>query len=251
MQTAVPVPVARAASITPAAALARRDHLFYSGMALVSAAVVFGGFAPTYFMRSYFHGPALTPLRLVHGAVFTGWIVLYVVQNLLVATGRTRIHRKLGVAGAVLAAAIVVVGSVLAVQVAAAGRVPPGNPLSPRAFLVIPLFDMATFAPLVAAGIYLRRNLQAHKRLMLLATISLLPAAFGRLPPAQLYGPAFFLGMVDLLVLTGVAYDLFTRRRVHRAYLIGGAYLFVMQPLRMLLAGTAAWLAVADFLISR
>ena len=251
MGTIVPAPLAAAGPSVSDAADRRRDHLFFSGMAIAIAGVVFAGFAPTYFMRSYFHGPELTPLRMVHGAVFTAWIALFVAQNLLVTAGRTRVHRRLGVAGAVLAAAMVVVGSMLAVQAAAAGRVPPGNPMSPRAFLVIPLFDLATFAPLIACGIFLRRRPQAHKRLMLLATISILAAAFGRLPPAQSYGPLFFLGMVDLLVLAGVAYDLVARRKVHPAYLWGGAFIFAMQPLRMVVAGTAAWLAVADFLIGR
>jgi hypothetical protein len=251
MVTTVPASHAAAPPMAAGAALRRRDHLFYSGMAITIAVVVFAGFAPTYFMRSYFRGPELTPLRLVHGGVFTAWIGLFVVQNLLVMRGRTRIHRRLGVAGAVLAAAMVVVGSVLAIQVAAAGRVPPGNPMSPRAFLVIPLFDLATFAPLIALAIYLRGRPEAHKRLMLLATISILGAAFGRLPPAQTYGPLFFLGMVDVLVLAGVAYDLATRRKVHPAYAWGGAFIFLMQPLRMMIAGTAAWLAVADFLVGR
>jgi len=252
MDTLVPAPLAGVRR-TPwlSAALRRRDHVFYSGMSLAIAAVVFVGFSRTYFMRSYFHGPALTPLRLVHGAVFTAWIALFVAQNLLVATGRTRIHRKLGVAGVALAAAMVGVGSMLAIQVARAGRVPPGSPMTPRGFLVIPLFDLATFVPLIAAGIALRRSPEAHKRLMLLATISILGAAFGRLPPAAAYGPLFFFGAVDLLALAGPVYDLATRRRVHPAYLWGGAYLVLMQPLRLVLSGTAAWLAFADLLIGR
>ena len=123
--------------------------------------------------------------------------------------------------------------------------------MNPRSFLAIPLFDMAVFAPLVAAGIYFRRDSEMHKRLMLLATVSLMTAAAGRLPPTLKYGPLFFFGMVDLMVLAGPLYDLITRRRVHRAYVWGGLLIILSQPLRLVLSGTAAWLAFADLLTGR
>ena len=101
-------------------------------------------------------------------------------QTALVAGGRRDIHRRLGVAGAVLAAAMVVVGTILAIWNAREGRAPPGVP--PLPFLIIPLFDMLVFAPLVAAAVWYRRRPETHKRLMLLATLSLLAAAVARLP---------------------------------------------------------------------
>ncbi|MFL5542577.1 MAG: hypothetical protein ACJ8J0_26560 [Longimicrobiaceae bacterium] len=231
------------------AGLRRRDHVFYSGMAFAVAALVVVGFSPTFFLRSYFGGPELTPLRIAHGSAFTAWVALFVVQTLLVATRRTPVHRRLGVAGAVLAVAMVGLGVALAISAARAGRAPPGQ--EPRAFLAIPLFDLATFAPLVAAAIWFRGRPETHKRLMLLATLSILGAAAGRLPPAAVYGPLFFFGVVDVLVLAGPVYDLATRRRVHPAYVWGGLLIILSQPLRLVLSGTAAWLAFAGMLIGR
>src|SRR5918997_4593907 len=81
----------------------RRERLFYTGMAVAFAFTVFAGFARTYYLRPYFGTPSLTPLLHLHGIVFTSWLALLLTQTALVAANRTRIHRRLGVAGAVLA----------------------------------------------------------------------------------------------------------------------------------------------------
>ena len=72
--------------------------LFYSGMAIAAAVVVFAGFAPTYFLKPAFGGPPLPPLLHVHGLIFTSWMVLFIVQARLIAGRRTPLHRRLGVA---------------------------------------------------------------------------------------------------------------------------------------------------------
>src|SRR4029078_3829549 len=84
------------------------DHLFYVGMSLASMVTVFVGFAPTYYLKGYFHGAPLAPLVHLHGVVFTTWILLFFGQTVLVARDRTDLHRKLGWAGAILAATLVV-----------------------------------------------------------------------------------------------------------------------------------------------
>jgi hypothetical protein len=225
--------------------LARRnDRIFYCGMSAVAAALVFAGFSRTYYLSSYFNGPSLTPLRHVHGAIFTAWVMLFMVQTWLVAADRTDLHRKLGVFGAMLAAAMVVVGTILSIDNARAGRSAPGVP--PLAFLAMVLFDMVVFSTLVAMGVYFRRRPETHKRLMLLATLNLLAAAVARLPTAlAAAGPPFYFGVVDLLVLTAVGYDLVTRRKVHPAYVWGGLWIVGSQLLRLVLSGTPAWLAFA------
>jgi len=50
------------------------------------------------------------------------------------------------------------------------------------AFLTLGLGDILTFAIFVVAALYFRAQSQAHKRLMILATISLLPRALARIP---------------------------------------------------------------------
>ncbi len=228
----------------------RTDRLFYGGMFIVIAAIVFVGFSRTFYLSPWFHGPALTPLRVVHGTLFSAWILLLITQTSLITAGRTDIHRRVGVGGAVLAAVMVVVGTVLAISNAREGRAPPG--IGPLQFLAIPLFDMVVFSVLVTLGISFRRQSETHKRLMLLATLTLLAAAVARLPTSlAAAGPPFYFGVVDGLVLVGVVYDLITRRKVHPVYLWGGLFMVGSQVLRLAVSGTPGWLAFATMLVGR
>ncbi len=227
----------------------RRERLFYTGMAVVFIITVFAGFARTYYLSPLFGTPSLTPLLHLHGLVFSSWLVLLVAQTALVAAKRTDIHRRLGIAGGAIAALMLVIGTMTAIIRAKIVEVPPGSP-SPLAFLTIPLGDMLVFGILVGAGFYFRRRPDTHKRLMLLATIAILPAAIARLPFAfiQQVGPLAFFGLADLFVLVCLIYDLITRRRPHRATVTGGLLIIASQPLRLMLGNTQAWLTFADWL---
>jgi len=169
------------------------DRLFFSGMALASALMLFLGFLPSYFNRSA-EFPPLTPLYQLHGAVFTAWIVLLVAQTALVAGRRTDIHRTLGVAGALLATVVFVVGVAVSVETLRRNGGPPGG--DPRKFFAIPIGDIIVFAVLVGVAVLQRQQSDTHKRLMLLATISLLTAAVGRILRQVGMGgaPGLFLG---------------------------------------------------------
>lgn len=246
---------------TTVAAPARRtaaqgayDRVFYSGIAGVMALTVLAGFAPTYYLRSFVEAPvtvsgaaSLSPLTHLHGVVFTGWVVLFVVQTALVASRRVAVHRRLGMAGAVLAAAMCGVGYTTAIATARRGGAPPG--VDPMVFLVVPLVDLILFAGFVTAAVLARRNREAHKRLMLLAYTSIIAAATARLPGMLPYGPFAFFGLALLFAAAGVVYDLTTRRRVHPVYVWGGGLLAASVPLRLLLSGTSAWRAFAEFLV--
>jgi hypothetical protein len=190
----------------------------------------------------------LTPLLQLHGIVFTSWIVLLLTQTTLVAANRTNVHRRLGLLGGGIAMMIVVVGTMTAIIREKLGAAPPGGP-PPLVFLAIPLFDMLVFSGLVAAGFYFRRRADVHKRLMLLATISILAAAIARLPFGILKaGPPAFFGLTDLFIVACIIYDLITRRRVHRATVWGGLIIFLSQPLRLMIAGTSVWMTFATWL---
>lgn len=233
---------------TPALTRRRRERWFYLGMSIVIVITVFAGFAPTYFLRPYFTTEPLLPLLHLHGLVFTAWIVLFITQTTLVATHRTHIHRRLGIAGGVLATLMVMVGVITAIIRAKQGAAPPGGP-SGLVFLVVPLGDMLVFAILVGAGFYFRRRPDVHKRLMMLATIGILTAAVARLPFAIMQaGPIAFFGLTDVLVVVCVLYDLITLKRVHRATALAGLLIIASQPLRLMIGGTQAWLTFATWL---
>jgi len=232
---------------------ARRDRLFYGGIAIALALTVFCGFAPTFYLRLFSGAPKttisgrpFTTLVGIHAALFTGWVTLFIVQTALVAGRRVRVHQRLGVAGAFLAGSMIVVGTLLAVESAAAGAAPPG--VDPLAFLAIPMGDILLFACFVVAALRLRRDREAHKRLMLLAYVSLMAAAVARLPGVLPLGPLAFYGLAFLFVAAGVVHDLATRGRLHPVYLWGGAAYILAVPLRLLISGTGAWRTVAVFL---
>jgi hypothetical protein len=145
-----------------------------------------------------------------------------------------------------LAAAMVVAGTIIAIATAARGSAPPG--MDPLAFLVIPLFDMVLFATFVTAALALRRDKEAHKRLMLLAYVSIIVAAVARLPGVLPLGPPAFFGLSFLFVVAAGIYDFLSRRRVHKVYLWGGALILVSVPARLFISGTSAWRSLAELL---
>lgn len=234
-------------------AATRYDRIFYGGMGVLLAAVAVAGFAPTFYLRSWFGAPPtvagtteLTPLAQIHGAVFTGWMVLFTIQTSLIASRRVGVHRRLGVAGVVLAALMIVVGAMTATAAARRGTAPPGA--EPLSFLVVPLFDLVLFATFVTAAVLRRRDKEAHKRLMLLAYISIIAAAVARLPGVLPYGPLMFFGIGYGLSLIGAAYDQWSRGRIHRVYYWGIPLLLISVPARLMLSTTTAWRSFAEFL---
>lgn len=230
------------------------DRLFYSGMAVAMTLTVIAGFARTYYFRGYLGDPAtfsgaaaLTPIIHLHGALFTAWMVLFIVQTGLIAARRVAVHRRLGFAGAGLAAAMVVVGVKTAIAGAQRGAGPPG--IDPLVFLVVPLFDIALFAGFVAAAMWRRRDKEAHKRLMLLAYVAIVTAGVARIPGVLPFGPLAFFALSFLFVLAGIIYDRVSRGRIHRVYVVGGAILVLSVPVRLALSGTAAWQSFARSLV--
>lgn len=228
--------------------LRRRERLFYVGMAVAILITVFAGFSRSYFLKAQFGTPPLSLLLHVHGLIFTSWILLFLTQTTLVAARRTDIHRRLGVLGGVLAALVLILGTATAIIRVKGGSAPiPGVP--PLAFLAMPFFDMVVFAILVGAAFYYRHRADVHKRLMTLATISLLSAPIARLPfEFMKAGPPAFFGLTDLFIAALLVYDLSTRRRVHPATIWGGLLIVASQPLRLMISATPAWLAFAGWL---
>ncbi len=226
----------------------QRTRRFYVGMAIAIAITVFAGFSRTYFLKAYYGTPELSRLLHLHGLVFTTWVLFFLAQTTLVAAGKTYIHRRMGVAGAVLAALVVVLGTTTAILRVKGGAAPiPG--VSGLSFLAVPLFDMLVFAILVGAALYFRRRLEAHKRLMTLGMIALTSAPIARLHfPMLPPGPPTFFGLTDLFIVATLIYDLVTRRRIHPATIWGGLLIVVSQPLRLMISGTPAWLAFAGWL---
>jgi hypothetical protein len=231
------------------AGLPLSERRFFTGIAAAILLTVLIGFSRSFFLRPLFPDwPSPSEgIFYVHGAGFAAWILLLVVQTSLVAGGRTSLHRTIGPLGAVLAATMVVLGTVAALTAAQRATGFVGIPVPPLQFLAVPLFDMALFATFTALAIARRRDAQSHKRLMLLATVNLMTAAIARWPMIGALGPPAYFGLTDLFIVALAVWDFRTRGRLHPVTLWGGLLILISQPLRLIVSGTAAWLAFAKF----
>jgi hypothetical protein len=235
------------------------SHAFWVVAGLLGFSIVLCGFAPSYYLRHWFRTTPLPGLLKLHGALMTSWFVLFFVQVSLVARHRLAMHRRLGIAGATLAGLIVVVGTITALRFLRNNlHAPPEfGPPAPEFFGFL-LFDLYVFGGLVASAILLRKNSEAHRRLMLLATLSMISPGVVRIPFEQLSPGLAFLGSggfgglfaLDLLLLYAcVAYDTWRTKRIHPAFIIGGAFIaFGDSSLLGELVHTGAWQHFAAWL---
>jgi hypothetical protein len=110
--------------------------------------------------------------------------------------------------------------------------------------------DMVLFALFIGLALAHRAEPQAHKRLMLLASINLMAAAVARWPLGIATIPPVFFGLVDLLFLGPlVVWDLRTLHRLHRVTLWGGLITIGAQALRLWLVGSESWMRFASWLV--
>jgi FtsH-binding integral membrane protein len=185
------------------------------------------GFGPTYYLVGVFHAPLPSRIIHIHGAVFSCWILLLIVQNSLAWAGRVDIHRKLGLAGFLLACLMVVVGWTAATDRLARGTAPPG--LDTYFFYIVPMTDMVIFGTLIFFAFRARRDPSAHKRIIYIATVGVLIAAIARFPLRWLFHNAAHAAIASYaFLLLLAAYDVWSTRKFHRATLCAGTFLILV-----------------------
>jgi uncharacterized membrane protein YozB (DUF420 family) len=237
----------------PARARADRNA-FLLFTALVWVAVL-SGFGTDSFNHLSKYGLDYPLIVHFHAVAFVGWLVLFTVQVALIRNGRADIHRRLGMAGAVLAAIMVVLGPATALvfdaaRFAATGRTPE--------FLAVQFTDILAFAGLTGTALLMRGNPSAHKRLMLLGLIYISDAGFARFLNGAMAAPlghgvwgeraGLYLGS-DLLMLGLGVYDLAARGRLHPAYIGGVVWMITLQYTALTLLGNPTWKALSLHLI--
>lgn len=225
----------------------RLEQVFFSGMAALILVSVVIGFTATFYLRGVVKMPVwadpspLPVLVIAHGAVFSLWILLLITQTSFVAAHRVRVHQRLGVAGFALACLLVLLGFVVD-SVSMARHQPPADPsISGQAAAV---FSVVGFALLIYFGYRLRRNPSAHKRLMLLGTISLLDAAFNRWPGLHHVDNNHLLSSACCFALLALVacYDLWSRTRIQPATMWGGVTLIATHgPIKGVFIHNAIW----------
>ncbi len=214
------------------------------------AFIIFAGFARSYYLKGVFGTPALPLLLHVHGLVMTTWFVLFFVQVRLVATDRTDIHRRLGVAGAAVAGLVVTVGGGTALKRAHLHFTENPNTTTLR-FLPLLFEILLLFAIFVTAAILLRGRPDFHKRLMVLASLSIIQPATDRLPLhfPDSFSSWEFIGLADLCIALCIVADAFRNRRLHPVWIWGSLVVLTTQIVVMAVGNTLAWHRIAVSLV--
>jgi hypothetical protein len=220
----------------------RAERVFFSAYLVALAALIFAGFAPSFYLRGfvepYWEGfplAPLVPLLMAHGIVTTAWVLLFLIQAALIATGRRQLHQRVGNWGFAVGAVVVVLAYLVAARFSHSAVIPPRN-----------VADVFMLAALLAIAWCWRRDAQAHKRIMLPMLCVLAMSAVERIP--------FFLysGVAPLfavpLIMPLWAWDLATRSRPHIATVTGTVLLAVVTIPRVFRPPDSEWSQVVALL---
>ena len=231
--------------VTPATG----DERFFLRGAILMAVLIVAGFT---FQLAMGRSTFASPLRVhAHAILFMGWVAIYLLQNIFVATGRIDLHRRLGWFAALWMVAMVVSGFVVTVAMVRNGLVP--FFFQPLQFVIFDPVTVIAFGGLTVAAILLRRRTEWHRRLHFCGMSLLLAPAFGRLLPLPLLQPwaweAAFVASL-LFPVVGARIDMKRRGSVHPAWIWGigvtiGAFL-VTQAITYSPVGISIYLAVTE-----
>lgn len=225
------------------------DERFFLRGAIVMTLVIVAGFS---FQLAMGRSTFASPLRVhAHAIVYMGWVAIYLMQNIFVATDRMALHRRLGWIAAVWLLPMVVLGFVVTVEMVRRGQVP--FFFRPLHFLVFDPVTVFAFAGLTIAAILLRRQTKWHRRLHFCGMSLLLAPAFGRLLPLPLLQPwaweASFLAAM-LFPVVGAWSDVRRSGQVHPAWRWGiaaivGAFVLT-EAITYSPVGTSIYRAVTE-----
>ncbi len=259
METNTAVVVDRAHK--PGRVVSRAAKKFFLASALLFLALAFVGFSRFYLHgRSYPDRPIPPPIKwlvIAHAVSMSLWVLLLVTQTTLIARSNRKLHMKVGVFGAALAAVVVVLGVWLAIMSA---RVAPPEAviwsMTPKQFMAVPLISVLAFGALVGVGIWKRRKPAIHRSMMIAATLVTLSAAVSRIdalnnlylgtPVDRYFGP-FALTMALGILLLAVRCAL--TRSFDRWFAVGVGVMLAVSVFIMQIAPTAAWARFASIFV--
>jgi hypothetical protein len=217
------------------------------------SALIFVGFARTYYLKFLFDAPPLRVEAQLHGLLATLWLVLHYTQARLIAAHRVDIHKRLGILTACVGGVLAMQALHLGIAGVAAGHAPPGR--DPLQFLSVPIGTTMMFAGFLVAALLLRRKRDWHKRFMFFATLALIVPAVGRMDTflmVPLGLPRAVLALYVTIAFVAWAWwdDWRKLHRIHPAYVWGGLILIASLPLRRAIGMTDWWRPIAEWIVS-
>jgi hypothetical protein len=201
-------------------------------------------------LKAWFDASPLTVRLQLHGFALSAWLALFIAQARLVAAHRRTLHKRLGIAGAVLAG-LAVATTYAAVFEAAAVAVAQGSTTA-----VVRLYsglELSTlFGLFVAAGIVFRKHPESHRRLMVLAMLAAVGPGAHRavtlIAGHVVRDPHIW--VIAMLLVGALAYDWRTRGRPHPVLFWGGALLIALQMTRNFVGSSDVWQHIGNWLLS-
>lgn len=189
----------------------------------------------------------------IHGAFAFGWILLFFAQAWLIKAENWRLHTTLGIlaipVGLGFAVTLPLVGGYQVERELALGF---GD--TAVSAIVGTVTAALLFLGLVGAGLWNRHRPDVHKRLMLLATISMLWPAWFRFrhyfPGVQPPEIWFALILADSLILLAWWWDYRVNGRVHPVLLLGGLFVIADHTFETFAFDSGPWRVVAQALWS-
>ena len=216
------------------------DRWIFVFMAAWFIAIVLAGFIPSSLTKIEMVRSGLRPpfplVMHMHAVLMGSFLLLLLAQTWLMATGRCKLHMRLGLLSMVLAPAIVIVGFILAPtmyhqMLETLQTAPPEmregiqkRLLQSENIKLIQIRVGILFPLFLAIALWARgKNAGIHKRMMFLATAMPLPAGIDRIPWLTHTFPDSALS-ADLYTLLAVSpmflWDVIRNRSVHPAYVI-------------------------------
>lgn len=237
----------------------KSERLFYTASGAIFLALTVIGFQHYIFAGRHFDGSPISPLMLAtvvaHSSAIFAWFVLFFVQSLLISTQNRRLHMKLGWSVLVIGSTIAVTGPLVALR---SVRLVPSQVIfdwpGPQ-FLLIMYTEIALFTVFATIGVLNRKRPRIHRPMMLMASLSILSGATGRIPLVNsifgyhhwmgIFGPVVALGLLLLLVRWAMT------RKFEREFAVGFAALVVVTVVVSGLAQTNAWINWAGMILNQ
>ncbi len=230
-----------------------RKSPFFTILGFIMLALAIGGFWPQYFSAVTGRPPQATTqywLIHVHAALFTGWLLIYISQAMLIMTGRARAHLKMGPWFAGYGFTTAAVGLFAAGLLADRLGRRQNDFEAAAAFVFFPVIDMVFFAAFLTVAMIHRKRPDLHKRAMFVATFSIAVVGLGRLIGRLGFESAFVWQPLNLTpLLIAICYDLFVCRKVY-PIIAAGLAVHIVRLNAEHFASSESWLPVGRALIA-
>lgn len=231
----------------------RKYVSFFTAIGAIGIAAVLIGFSKTFIIpvsNATFHAPLII---YIHGFFAFSWIVLFLCQSYLIKAENWSLHMTMGMLGLLIAVEV-------AMTIPFAGAYQVERDLSQglgdsAVSAILGTFTAALmFISLVLAGFYYRNSPDVHKRLMLLATITVLWPAWFRfrhffpfVPNPEIW---FALVLADSLIIVAWIWDKIANGRIHPTLLYVGSFVILEQTFEAIAFDSEPWRSIAKPLYS-